>query len=141
MCYDTWKEMVTDLSIMNKDMAARMSKLKTEYYDVKRENYDLRMRLVFAKNALRDDMKALPPTVVKAGCNDPDPQYYEPAEYTCGMCDINLMEEWTFCPSCGVWIDWDFPLYPDDDDSAYDAFRDAQLELALEAKKRGADAE
>ena len=135
MCYDTWKEMVTDLSIMNKDMAARMSKLKTEYYDVKRENYDLRMQLVFAKESLRKESRALPPTVVRAGCNDPDPQYYEPGEYECGECGLHLEQEWTFCPSCGVWIDWDFPIYPEDDGSAYDAWRDDQLELAMAARK------
>ena len=141
MTHDNWRDLAIDLKLTNSELAERFSKLKEEYYEVKRANYDLRMQLVFAKESLREKIKALPPTVVKAGCNDPDPQYYEPAEYTCGMCDINLMEEWTFCPSCGTFIDWDFPLYPDDDDSAYDAFRDAQLELALEAKKRGADAE
>ena len=132
MCYDTWKEMVTDLSIMNKDMAARMSKLKTEYYDVKRENYDLRMQLVFAKNALRDNRKAVSPNIV----DEHDGEY----ELECGECWMRLEDVWDFCPSCGSWIDRDYPIDPNDDDRAYDAWRDDQPEREIAARK-SSDAE
>lgn len=114
MTHDNWRDLAIDLKLTNNELAERFSKLKTEYYEIKRANYDLRMRLVFAKDALRN-----------ADVTE-QPRFVDDDEYECGKCYMKLKREWDFCPSCGKWLDWDFTIYPDDNDGAYDAFRDAQ---------------
>ena len=127
--YDCAKDLMYDQRITVNELSSQVRELREQLNTALCKGYDYRMQLVFAKQHLRERNLAKAPTIVSEGDDSTDPQYYEPAEYECSECCVQLERDWTFCPGCGCWIDWDYASKQEDEGYAYDVYRDEQMEL------------
>jgi len=92
--HDNWKELVTDIKLDNQELRKIINDLRDEINQVKRENCDLRMQLVFTKQKLRKEHMTVEPIEVDEN------------EYECDKCCVRLESDWSFCAGCGSYIEW-----------------------------------
>ena len=92
--HDSWKDLAVDIGLDNQELRSKMNELRDELSEVKRENCDLRMQLVFAKQKLRKEHLTVEPIEVDEN------------EYECDKCCARLVPDWSFCAGCGSYIEW-----------------------------------
>ena len=118
--YDSYKDMAYDEALDNQDLRSQVKELTAERNELKRENCDLRMQIVFARQKLRHDHATTNPVQVDEN------------KYECGQCCAELQDWWNCCPSCGKYIDWDALEVPEDDrDNWYEEEGNRFLQAAV----------
>ena len=126
---DFTKECDALLNIVERDceqLKPRVEELRSLYYDERRARIDAEWREVYA----RDEMKAAQRIVKKleSGRKNAVTPYIvdEDGAMECS-CGTEIEDWWTFCPSCGGWLDRDSATPPEPD---YDSMRDMLIEDA-----------
>ena len=118
--YDSYKDMALDEALDNQDLRGQLKELQAERNELKRENCDLRMQIMFARQKLRHDHATTNPVDVGE----------EKCE--CSQCCLKLADDWEFCPGCGKYIDWDALEVPEDDrDNWYEEEGNRFLQAAV----------
>ena len=119
MTYDNYKDFAVDLQLENDELRAKVSRLNCNVLDLQREVRELLARNRYCEGKLRKSGNSAEPVLDKWDDEGVD-------ECHCEDCGTELpWREWTFCPMCGKWLDWDFahPTEPD-----WDLLRDAALD-------------
>lgn len=109
--YDNFRELATDLQLDNDDLRDRIKRLERNALSLQAQVRNLLEEKRHLEGNLRGKVHCTP--VLRGD------------EATCDDCEGELDREWTFCPNCGTWIDWDFAHPPEPD---WDAMRDAMLD-------------
>jgi len=91
--HDSWKDLAVDIGLDNQELRKIINDLRDEINQVKRENCDLRMQLVFARQKLRKEHLTVGVVV-------------DDNRYECDKCCASLEGDFSFCPGCGCYIDW-----------------------------------
>ena len=87
--YDSYKDMAYDEALDNQDLRSQVKELTAERNELKRENCDLRMQIVFARQKLRHDHATTNPVQVDEN------------KYECGQCCAELQDWWNCCRHVG----------------------------------------
>lgn len=118
--YDSYKDMAFDEALDNQDLRGQLKELTAERNELKRENCDLRMQIMFARQKLRHDHATTNPVKVDEN------------EYECSQCCSTLTDDWAYCPGCGKHVDWDALEVPEDDhDNWYEEEGNRFLQAAV----------
>lgn len=95
--YDSYKDLAYDMTLDNQELRDEVKRLKSELTEEKR------LRLV-----AQIDRRFMADKLVANGVNLCIPHYVDDGEIECGdaRCCASLVEDYSFCPGCGAWIDW-----------------------------------
>ena len=117
--HENWKELAFEMLMENDELRARNKQLVKGAIKADRDNREMQSRIRYYEGKLRESGNSVEPVLDKW-----DDEGVE--ECHCEDCGTELpWREWTFCTSCGKWIDWDF-AHPQEPD--WDALRDAMLD-------------
>jgi len=116
--YDNHKDMCVDLKLDNDELREKLAKTNESLGEALRENRKLFAKNLYLENSFRLSRVHTNPLIDK---------YDEDGiiESHCDECEYDLEREWTFCPCCGNWLDWDFARVPEPN---WDMMRDAMLD-------------
>lgn len=96
--YDCTKDLVYDVTLDNQELRERIKQLESEL------NKEKRLRLI-----AQIDRRFMADKLEDAGIVHTIPHYVDDDEIECGnmRCCSELIRDYSFCPGCGAWIDWE----------------------------------
>ena len=114
-----------------KDPEAMAAKWKKAYEFERDLRNEQQRKRIEAENELRHLQNTLDK---KYHC---EPSLVDDDEAECDICWTTLDFDWSFCPGCGAWIDWNALRPPEPDEGyLYDVKRDEELLAKIEWQER-----